>query len=450
MAYKGQRASKIGHPDIIRSTLVNEILSSFNKPNSAQTKKHKNLFKTIGKSKTKKLEDIFAVDGSYHTIPNSDGSEVGYVKTALVIIDEDEINEINKKEPHPLEIRDYLKDNQSNRSHILFHGGVFPLKNIILGNQYANESIYDVNRLLIYELFSDASLNGEIFKTFKWLIYEKWDNKGKNLNPFECPHCQKEAAVILKVDQNKGNCIKCQKEVLVTDMIGFHLDMSTDEAPGSILSEYMIIHEILLLFTFIRLTWEHDKQAFQNQIYIKDGPLSLRSQYSKLVIPIRNFFKYALKKHNINVHLVGQEKTGYMVEHLEYLRKIDRKNHPNKNINQEYFIPNNQYIRNNIQRRKVSGTNDYGSRTNYGSKIFYLPNNTHSLVLSIPTGDYKKDPKFNDFIGLESILNTITNLTSVKFPNSLYPIQLADNIASLSTYPSAKILSYFTDKKMGS
>ena len=34
-------------------------------------------------------------------------------------------------------------------------------------------------------------------------------------------------------------------------------------------------------------------------------------------------FHYWFKKHNINVHLVGQEKTGYMVEHLEYLRKIE-------------------------------------------------------------------------------------------------------------------------------
>ena len=56
----------------------------------------------------------------------------------------------------------------------------------------------------------------------------------------------------------------------------------------------MLIHETLFLFTGIRYFWESKKFSLLAQtLFIKDGPLSLHGQYSKLVIPIREFFEYA-------------------------------------------------------------------------------------------------------------------------------------------------------------
>ena len=44
-------------------------------------------------------------------------------------------------------------------------------------------------------------------------------------------------------------------------------------------------------------------------------PLTLRGQYSKLAIPIRNFFSFAKEK-GVEIHVMGQEKTGAFVDHL--------------------------------------------------------------------------------------------------------------------------------------
>jgi len=48
----------------------------------------------------------------------------------------------------------------------------------------------------------------------------------------------------------------CGKELLVTDMLGFHQVMAEDSAPDSIATDYMGVHETLLLFTGIRHYWE--------------------------------------------------------------------------------------------------------------------------------------------------------------------------------------------------
>ena len=52
----------------------------------------------------------------------------------------------------------------------------------------------------------------------------------------------------------------------------------------------------------------------------------------------------------------------------------------------------------------------------------------------------------NDLIGVERIIKTIETLVSHKHQGALIPIQLANGIASLSTYPSAKVLKLFASK----
>lgn len=72
------------------------------------------------------------------------------------------------------------------------------------------------------------------------------------------------------------------------------------------------------------------------------------------------------------------------------------------------------------------------------------------MVLSIPTGDYRERGEFparSDLIGLARILATLPGLVSRRFEGGLYPIELANGIASLSSYPSAKVLQRFLEAR---
>src|SRR5205807_2388704 len=163
----------------------------------------------------------------------------------------------------------------------------------------------------------DASLQREPMETLKWLAYEKWDGKAKQLPLFECPHCE-ETCATLPYDAETGTCPKCNGALYLTDMLGFHQEMAPDTAPDKVASNYMSIHETLLLFTGIRYFWQQNKGALARCLFVKDGPLSIRAQYSKLVNPIRRFLSLA-QAQGMTVCILGQEKTGAFTDHLDLI-----------------------------------------------------------------------------------------------------------------------------------
>jgi DNA-directed RNA polymerase subunit RPC12/RpoP len=269
----------------------------------------------------------------------------------------------------------------------------------------------------------------------KWLAYEKWSDDHPNSPNFECPHCEKDIEG-LKYDTDESNCPHCSGKIFLSDMIGFHLEMGDDAAPQSLASAYMLVHETLLLFTGIRLYWEQGKfDTLSNCLFIKDGPLTLRGQYSKLVIPIRRFFEFATLQ-GIDVHVIGQEKSGTFFDHLQIISKHAAAG--------KYFLPSNDYIRQEIQKRPERGE-PYGSRTNYGNKMFVKSDEYHSMVISIPTGPYKDTNSIKELIGAPRILKTIPDIRSYQYEGALLPLHLVHGIASLSTYPSAQVLRVFTE-----
>jgi hypothetical protein len=301
-------------------------------------------------------------------------------------------------------------------------------------------TVYDAVRQAIYESIKDASLNGEVMETLKWLAFEKWRASPRTLPPFQCPHpsCSSENAT-LPIDAEKGSCPHCGKTIYITDMLGFHLEMAEDAASESVATAYMNIHETLLLFTGIRHFWQSSKDTLARCLFMKDGPLQIRAQYSKLVQPIRNFLQHAdLEGHPVSI--IGQEKTGTFVDHLNLIGR----NAPAQHL----YIPDQAYICSQIQNRPLSGA-PYGQDTNYGAKLFIIPTDRYRLVLSIPVrvsmGQFVSSPSTNTLISLDRILATIPSLLSSRHENALLPIELANSIASLSTYPSAQVLRLFAD-----
>jgi len=136
---------------------------------------------------------------------------IAFVKTSLVMLDQPALSAIDKAEPHPFMIRDILERSQ------VYHATVFPLRYIDIPGQ----KLYDAIRRVIFDSFRDPSLDGEIFQTFKWLAYEKWDSQKRSLPDFQCPHCDS-AHATLPFDADTGMCQACGKDLLVTDMLGFH------------------------------------------------------------------------------------------------------------------------------------------------------------------------------------------------------------------------------------
>ena len=419
-----ERASRLGHLDVLKSELVNKLCKSFE--NTVQSPTSTTDYWGAIPLHGQPLPLVFGVDGSIQVIESETPpyKALAFVKTALLRLDQVALSSIDEESPHPLALRDILADSA------LYHATVLPLRHVVIPGM----STYDAVRQIIFESIKDASLNGEPFETLKWIAYEKWDGKQKQLPLFECPHCEKTIAT-LPYDAAEGNCPNCKRKLFLTDMLGFHQEMAPDSAPETVATAYMNIHETLLLFTGIRYFWEKNKEILSNCLFVKDGPLSIRAQYSKLVNPIRRFLAFS-RDQGHPVQLIGQEKTGAFVNHLELIGK----NAPPQSL----FIPGDQYIKEQIQHRPNRGAS-YGRDTNYGAKVFVRFSHYHQTVLNIPTGGYVENPTISNLIGAERIFATLPTVLSSRFEGALLPIELAHGIASLSTYPSAQILKIFAE-----
>jgi hypothetical protein len=422
-----QKASKIGHLDIIKNPLVKSLNESF-KDVSIDSFKSKAKWIPLEQA-DESLPLIFGIDGSCQIIENENPpyNARAFIKTALLRIDQYALNKIDNDSPHPLALRDILEDSA------IYHATIFPLRHVIK----TGKSVYDAIRETIFiSLKDDVVLEGQPYETFKWLIYGKWhESYNRDLPEFECPICGENTT--LPFDSDDGKCTQCKGYLYVTDMLGFHQEMTEDAASNVIATTYMNIHETLLLFTGIRYFWENNRNFLSKILFAKDGPLSMRAQYSKIVEPIRRFLFYA-RDNEIEIHIIGQEKSGKFLDHLQLIGC----HAPNGSV----FIPDDKYIKEQIQNRPDRYA-PYGFDTNYGAKIFVKLTDYHQMILNIPIGLFKKDPCISDLIGFNKIMATLPIILSNRFEGALLPIELAHGVASLSTYPSAKILKIFSEAK---
>ncbi|NIR87364.1 hypothetical protein GWO13_07270 [Candidatus Bathyarchaeota archaeon] len=140
----------------------------------------------------------------------------------------------------------------------------------------------------------------------------------------------------------------------------------------------------------------------------------------------------------IPVHILRQEKSGAFADYLELVGS--------RAPLSSFFIPNDPYIKEHVYHRPNRSAH-YGNDTHYGAKVVIRINHYHQAVLNIPTGDFLPNPKFADLLGAERIFATLPAILSSKYEGALLPLELANGVASLSTYPSAKVLKIFAESK---
>jgi hypothetical protein len=197
-----ERASKLAHLDVLKSDLVQELCKSFEDPAAVQQTLPTLWSKLPSAGKPLKL--ILGVDGSVQVIESHDKPlrTLAFVKTAMVTLDKSALDALDKNEPHPFAIRDLLEKSQ------IYHATVFPLRNVHIDGT----TNYSAVRRIVFDSLRDSSLDGEVFETLKWLVYEKWDGKQRDVPLFECPNCHKTEATLTH-DSSAGKCPACKGDL---------------------------------------------------------------------------------------------------------------------------------------------------------------------------------------------------------------------------------------------
>ncbi len=438
-----ETASKLGHLDLARSEWVRDLVDGFEHAPPPPTPDDATKWRPVP-SQAEPPTHVWAVDGSFVKVTSTEKPprEVAFVKTALVSLDRVKLGAIDPEQPHPLLLQDVLRDSG------VFLPSVFPLRNVrtSLGTNY------DAVRHIVKETLRNEH-GGEFHRTLEWLAFGLWRPEGPHRSPsFECPHRSPDARDAHQVPglppgEIEMDCPECGGRVFLTDLIGLHLDMADDSASENVAAGYMLVTEHLMLFTPIRLLWHHsDPGILGRTLFLKDGPLTLRDRYSKLVPPTRAFLQHA-KEVGRPVYVCGQEKTGAFADFLAATTMETPPAAPNEPPH--YRVLSHGDVRREVQRSSLDPA-DYGFRVNWGEKVLMKIDPYTRLALSLPTGEHVRRADFpqpEDVIGLDHILSSLPSLLSRRHEGALYPIELAHGIASLSSYPSATVLQRLIDQR---
>jgi hypothetical protein len=192
--------------------------------------------------------------------------------------------------------------------------------------------------------------------------------------------------------------------------------------------------ETLTLFHFVIRYWQKNPVILSEILFIKDGPLLLRAQLYRLVDSIRDLIT-TLKTQNVSLHLVGIEKNGELVDHIEDIKK--HLSNPG-----DFFLPSVEYIIEEIAGLSFDRTK-YRNRVQYGSKVVIRLGPDHVVPLDIPTGTFLLEPKTEDLLGFVETASVLSEMTSYSHDNALIPIKLVNDYSSISQSPSGDILKAF-------
>ena len=196
-----ERASKLGHLEVVNSPFVRDLISQFEYPEPADSEPGKDIWREFDPADVDPLTIVLAVDGSCQPV-RSDGypvRSVAFVKTALVRIDRRQLEKIDKEMPHPVLMKALMADSALQASTVL------PLRNV----RVPDISNYDLVRSIVSDSFR-IETGGLVHETLKWLAYRKWRPDVRSPSPeFRCPHCPEDCRG-LPYDADDGTCEHCR------------------------------------------------------------------------------------------------------------------------------------------------------------------------------------------------------------------------------------------------
>ena len=421
-----EQASKIGHLKMTSHPIITNLISHFEAPELPKETNFPDKTGNIDLDSTNSLNRIVTIDGGQAIVPNEFRPEkqLSFIQVAACML---KMTDLEYMQLNPMIDPRKIKDLTS--SH-WYHPTVLPLSGINFPNRNLKETVRDV---------IDATLSQTgLYETLKFIVYREWDTvydlDDEDKPHMNCWNCGK--IFLLPRGKLSFACTHCGHEHRLTDYLRIGADSVDNWTSIESANSLRNVLEFLTLFHFIRLFY--DRQAMNSTLFIKDGPLLLRAQLSRLVEPIRDFISF-IKSSGYNLYLIGVEKNGNLADFLEIYKK--RLPEPG-----DFFIPSTQYLVEEINGAQMSS--NYRNRVNYGAKVFFKAGAYHNLVLNIPTGKFKTNPTLKDLIGFEQVATTLSKLLSYQYPNALIPVTLANSTVSIARKPSGRILDTFVDELM--
>jgi hypothetical protein len=382
------------------------------------------------------VQHFIAVDGGYQEAvvrPEYPSSTLCFMQFGAVAFTRDDLLAVEET-PHPAP-EDMQRLRNLERLKL-----ALPLRNMRLAEA---TTLTDSVRQAVYRFFTGAVMSGSsLMDTLRWFVFREFQNQPVSERTWHLasnPCTPEGEGVDLRPSDMRDDyiflCGKTNQPIYLTDVFRLHERVDEELGAGSILSYLMTTIEQIIIVHILRLIARRRPAALSNIAVIKDGPLAFFGVTANLHTPMRELLVHLQRSADPN--LIGVEKSGPFVEHAHQI--ADRMQAG------QALILSDDYIYRYIL---ASGTSDetgrsYGASTYYGRKVVFKTRTGAVHVLTVPTTQETADPRFEDFIGLETGLQVADLLHCDMYDDALFPVALANRLVSLSAHPSQRILERF-------
>ncbi len=233
------------------------------------------------------------------------------------------------------------------------------------------------------DTLNSVSLGGETFAETLYHIL------GSDHEIRKCPNPECNARnLAMPTPGNQGACTSCESAILTTDALRVHEQFIENQSAEECHIRVMQSLEMLALINSLRhlANSERGLTAISNTAFVMDGQLAAFGTIAVLAQAIRKelqVIQKALQDRYPDAQLLVMSgvKSGPFVDHTE---ELDRAPAPNKRIPlNNYWLPNNQYIRDHIVAGQSAESAPWGELTHYGRPLILKTPNGQRLVLNI-------------------------------------------------------------------
>ena len=390
------------------------------------------------------IKRVVAIDGSTvtHKVQNGyPGAEAALLNLAAIVIKLQAIQNIPRNYiPSPSEIRDMEQCRTLS--------AVLPGRNIIRQGEPGDSPKRFFRMTISKELEASLDQGHEtLLETLRAITVGR-SNEGINCPIDECPLEGLGKRIVPKQCETLCKCPR--KEIIYeTDSLRVH---ERFEENGSSEQAFTAIRQVIEHLALVNILRYFDRTnrlgVLRDTAFIMDGPLALFGMpawlKSYIEAEIARLHQKAQQQGDPGILLMGIEKSGQFLEHLNELDWKEKEGPRQRLLNCTALAPDLNYIHKHIVLRPPDAK-PYGAATYYGRKILYKNRSgQHSVVMTPIVNDYGRD---HDYVGeaayprIGEALDIMDELSTYLYKDGFAPLVRAHAHAAIPLRTGARILA---------
>lgn len=435
-----ERASKISHSEIINSSPVKDLLAKCSVPEAADAAAVSAAAQEIAEPNSQSIRAVVAVDGGYREAAVREefpSAAVTFFTFGPLLFQLDDLRE--------LDLMPFLApEDMARLKNIQRYTLALPTRNISREGKSLQVSL----RETLQDFFERQEGDEDpLADALRWILFRGWNKDAEqSWEVPECPNygCSAGPIVLDSSTPNRFDCASCGGPLFLIDSLRLHERIDEEQGAAGISGFVMTTLEQVVVAHVIKALLETKPTFLTEILFIKDGPLGFFGTTAPLSKPMRELAFYlghyrdqskGDEQETALLNIAGLEKSGPFVEHA--IQIADRLK-PDS-----VLVLTNDYIYRYIVPGDPASADPYGKNTYWGGKLIFKAADSNVYVATVPTGDFKPSPGYDDFFNLTEVLAVLGTLRCSMYDNALIPVALANKLVSLSEFPSSRILETF-------